>query len=42
VPGASWLRELAVVRRAKGNLSPAARLLLREIQKQALGVQGGG
>jgi len=41
VPGTSWLRELAVIRRARGHLNPAARLLLREIQKQALGVQGG-
>jgi DNA-binding transcriptional LysR family regulator len=36
VPGTSWLRELAVVRRARSNLMPAARVLLRELQKQAL------
>jgi DNA-binding transcriptional LysR family regulator len=35
VPGTSWLRELAVVRRVRSNLMPAARLVLRELQKEA-------
>jgi hypothetical protein len=35
VPGTSWRRELAVVRRQKSHLLPAARLLLRELEQQA-------
>jgi DNA-binding transcriptional LysR family regulator len=35
VPGTSWRRELAVVRRPKSHLLPAARLLLREMEQQA-------
>jgi DNA-binding transcriptional LysR family regulator len=35
VPGTSWRRELALVRRPKSHLLPAARLLLREMEQQA-------
>jgi DNA-binding transcriptional LysR family regulator len=35
VPGTPWRRELAVVRRPKSHLLPAARLLLREMEQQA-------
>jgi DNA-binding transcriptional LysR family regulator len=35
VPGTSWRRELAVVRRPNGRLLPAARLLLRQMEQQA-------
>jgi DNA-binding transcriptional LysR family regulator len=35
VPGTSWRRELVVVRRPKSHLLPAARLLLREMERQA-------
>jgi DNA-binding transcriptional LysR family regulator len=35
VPGTSWRRELAVARRPKSHLLPAARLLLREMEQQA-------
>ena len=35
VPGTSWRRELVVVRRPKSHLLLAARLLLREMERQA-------